>query len=132
MSVADDGPVQERSFDEEYQAMLQDLNKNMAAARTELIDKALKELIDCVSCCGRWRPSYKTIAAKKNQLVEHEVKFGFGSDPETVVVLDTMWTTFCVDLEAHLASAAADGYGRTAIVGLVRAYDETAMTVLAE
>lgn len=109
MSIADDGPLQETSFDEEYQTMLQDLNKNVTAVRTESINKVLKELVDCVSCCGRWRPSYKTIDRKRCYLVQQEAKFGFGSDPDTVAVLDALWTTFCVDLEAHLASIQPNG-----------------------
>lgn len=36
---------------------------------------------------------------------------------------------YLTDLETHLDSSAADGYGRTAIVGLVRLYDETALSI---
>jgi hypothetical protein len=36
---------------------------------------------------------------------------------------------YITDLATHLAQSAADGYGRTAIVGLTRLYDETALTV---
>lgn len=109
MSVTDDGSVQESVFDKEYQAMLQNLNKNMTAARTKSIDTTLRELVDCISCKGRWLPSYKMIDTKKRQLVEQEAKFGFGSDPDAVATLDAMWTAFCVSMEAHLASIQPNG-----------------------
>lgn len=36
---------------------------------------------------------------------------------------------YLTDLATHLSQSAADGFGRTAIVGLVKAYDETALTI---
>lgn len=37
--------------------------------------------------------------------------------------------TYLTDLNAHLVGSAADGYGRTAVVGLVKDYDEATLSV---